>query len=100
MLEIENVQFFSFCAVNGLGSIKKRSGCTEITSKLCNKENRIAAMKMKPSAVCQSGGYNSNKGQTLMFPVVPQLRTSKPSTHILTPISKHCKHPVTKQGKS
>lgn len=91
------VSFFFCCAVNVPRSSNKRSGCTDLKRKLCNKENRVAGMKLKSSASYQ-GGYDSSKDHTFTDPVLPQLWTSKPSTHKLTPISKHCRHPVTKQG--
>jgi hypothetical protein len=65
---------------------------------MCNKENRVAGKKLKTSVGYQGGGYDRSKDLTFTVPVLPQLRTSKPSTHRLTPISKHCTYLVTKQG--
>jgi hypothetical protein len=90
--------FFFCCAVNISCSTKKSSGCTELKTKPYNKENRFAAMKLKPSAAYQGGGCNSNKDNTFRVPLLPQLRTSKSSAARLTPISEHCRRAVTKQG--
>ncbi|KDR06177.1 kinesin-like protein KIF18A [Zootermopsis nevadensis] len=82
--------------VNVLDSSKKRNGSTDLKRRLCNKENRVAGMKAKQSAVYRGAGHDSGKDHTFTVPVLPQLRTSKPSTPKLTPISKHCR-PVTNQ---
>jgi hypothetical protein len=90
---------YSYLAANEPGSTRKRNVCAELTSKLCNKENRATAMRAKPSASCQRGQYKGSKDHTFTVPQMPQLQTSKPSMHRLTPVSKYYKHPVTKEGR-
>jgi hypothetical protein len=82
--------------VNEPSSAKKRSACADVISKVCNKENQVAAMRVMPSASCQHGQYKSSKDHIFRVPEVPQLWTSKPSMHRLTAISKYYKHPLTK----
>lgn len=90
---------YSYLAVNEPGNATKRSSCADLTSKLCNQENRVAAMRARPSASCQRGQYKGSKDHTFTVPEVPQLRTSKPYMHRLTPVSKYYKNPVTKEGR-
>jgi hypothetical protein len=89
---------YYYLAVNVPGSTKERSACAELTGKLCNKENRVSATMLKPSASCQYGRHKGSKGQTFTVPELPQLRTSKLSKIRLTPVSKYWKHPLAKEG--